>query len=306
VSIGFGAVVLVGPYVLVRGGIGTKPAVARLLGLAPPSPRDAVERERPLDPDHDQTRTTLLAARASLSAVKGAVTVGLLPFAALGLAVTVRRRWPVAARAWTFHAVLVGGSLLALARLHATGGYCTPRHALLVALPLFAAAGSGLRLASAIALRAGRRAAIGRRVATALPAVAVAAWLSTHTAGLLAPLNEGYTGYREAGEWLSRHVPPGARVVDATGWSLFYGDRPGYVFANLHEAPADPTLRWVVVREAHLRGPWGYCDRLRGLVADARVVARFPASPRPDLARVLVFERTIDERTAQGAAAGRY
>jgi hypothetical protein len=108
---------------------------------------------------------------------------------------------------------------------------------------------------------------------------------------LLAPVNGASVGYREAGLWLARHAAPGERIADVTGWAQFYGERPGYVFANLVEAPADPALRWVVVRDAHLAGPWGYCDRLRALVSGARLVARFPADERPRRSRVSVYER---------------
>src|ERR687894_435817 len=46
-----GPLLLVGPYLAIKGGVATKPAVARLLGTAPRSAPLAVERERPLDPD---------------------------------------------------------------------------------------------------------------------------------------------------------------------------------------------------------------------------------------------------------------
>ena len=136
-----------------------------------------------------------------------------------------------------------------------------------------------------------RAAATTRQALDRLPGIAGLALLALNVPALVEPVNEGRGGYREAGAWLAEHLPPGARVVDVTGWSLFYGERPGYVFANLDSAPADPDLRWVVVREAHLRGPWGYCERLRGLVEGARPVARFPADPRHGASRVTVYQR---------------
>src|SRR4051812_36011850 len=44
-------ILVVGPYVAAKGGLGTKPAMARILGTAPKAPSDSVDRSRPLDPD---------------------------------------------------------------------------------------------------------------------------------------------------------------------------------------------------------------------------------------------------------------
>ena len=60
-----GPLLLAGPYVVAKGGIGTKPAVSRLLGLASRSHALAVERERPLDPDQSAVTTYRMAARAA-------------------------------------------------------------------------------------------------------------------------------------------------------------------------------------------------------------------------------------------------
>jgi len=293
-AVGFlavGGAVTVGPFVAFKGGIATKPAVARLLGLAPPSRPDAVERERPLDPDQTRAQTVGLAARGAFQSVRDALTVPLLPFAALGVGATLRRRWAVDARGWLFLGVVFGGAFLALMRLHATGGYCTPRHALLAALPLFAAAGAGFRTLAAALARAGRRGATRPWFRPAAACLALVAACAAWNAGaVLSPLNQGKGAYRDAGRWLADHTAAGERVVDVTGWSIYYGGRRGYTFADLHEAPGDPAVRWVVVRDAHLTGPWGYCERLRGMVRGATRVARFPDGPRAGASRVSVFE----------------
>ncbi|MGE3818548.1 MAG: ArnT family glycosyltransferase [Isosphaeraceae bacterium] len=307
VFLGIGAAALVGPFVAFKGGIGTKPAVARLLGLAPASRPDAVERERPLDPNQSALQTVGLAARATLQSIRDAVTVPLLPFSALGIAVTSRRRGRTDARVWLFLAVIFSGSTLALMRLHATGGYCTPRHAMLVALPLFAAAGEGFRVVAAGLSRLARR-----RFSTSPRSVrfllnggvllAVAAWNAPE---ILTPLNEGKGAYRDAGLWLRTQTKPDERVVDVTGWALFHGDRGGYTFADLHAAQGDPALRWIVVRDAHLTGPWGYCDHLRGLVREATLVARFPANRRRRASRVSIYRRDVPALTASAPDADR-
>jgi hypothetical protein len=109
----------------------------------------------------------------------------------------------------------------------------------------------------------------------------------------LAPVGEGFDGYREAGRWLARKADEGdaSRVVDVTGWAHFYGGRTGYTFENLVAAPADPDARWVVAREAHLKGPWEYCGRLRALVDGLTPVEVFRGAARRHVTKVYVFDR---------------
>jgi hypothetical protein len=118
----------------------------------------------------------------------------------------------------------------------------------------------------------------------------------------LAPVNEGHGGYKTAGLWLRERVAPGVRVVDVSGWAIFYGRLDGYTFANLIHAPNDPAARWVVVREAHLHGPWPYCALLRGLVGDAKPEVVFHGATRRLATMVLVFDRQSTETTPSTAA----
>jgi hypothetical protein len=90
-------------------------------------------------------------------------------------------------------------------------------------------------------------------------------------------------------------------VADVTGLSLFYGERTGYTFANIIDAPNDPGLRYVVAREAHLKGPWPYCEQIRAVVGDLKPVAIYPENPRKKQARVFVFEKPAS--VAKGNAA---
>ena len=52
-----GSLALAGPFMAMKGGPGTKPAIARVLGLAPASPPEALERERPLPADQSVLTT---------------------------------------------------------------------------------------------------------------------------------------------------------------------------------------------------------------------------------------------------------
>jgi hypothetical protein len=286
-----GPALVVGPYVATRGGIGTKPAVSRLLGIAGRSPAMAVERERPLDPEQTPLETYALAARAMVRAVADAVSLPLLILAGVGF-LALRRASP-GRRKLIFLEVIIIGWLLALVRLHATGGYCTPRHALIVALFLFGAAARGLyevadRLAaSSLGARIGGSEGRGRVVFLgACLIVGVGFWGRE----AIAPINLAFRAYRRAGEWLGANTPGDARVLDLKGWATFYGDRPGYSFGELDQAMHDPALRWVVAHDALLIGPWGYCDVIRGAVAGRSPIRSFPEERQPGIAQVHIFD----------------
>jgi 4-amino-4-deoxy-L-arabinose transferase-like glycosyltransferase len=294
-----GSAALVGPYVAIRGGLATKPSIARLLGTAPRSHAFAVERQRPLDPRQGAAKTYAVAAKAVIKAVTDALTWPLVPLALIGL-IGLRPRGPEA-RQWTLLAVIGGASMVALVRLHATGGYCSPRHALIPILILIPAAGAGLvGLIDRITGAASRRVwhasgpALVRLRAGALAAV-LAGLAGVLAPEILAPVNEGLQGYKEAGRWLAARAGDDHReapIVDVTGWSQFYGGRTGgYTFENLAAASADPVARWVVVRESHLIGPWFYCKQLDTLVAGRAPVQVFVGATRHRPTRVFVFDR---------------
>src|SRR5262249_43252466 len=135
-------ILVVGPYVAAKGGLGTKPAMARILGTAPKAPSDSVDRSRPLDPDQTAAETYALAAKATAASIGELVSTPLLPLLPLGLlfggAPAGRGRVRI------FLGCIFAGSVLALVRLHATCGYVTSRHAMLLGLFLIPAAASGL------------------------------------------------------------------------------------------------------------------------------------------------------------------
>src|SRR5208282_393782 len=138
----FGSLVLAGPYMALKGSIGTKPAIARVLGLAPGSHPQALERERPLPPDQTTLETYRLATERMVKVVRGVVSTPLVPLALLGL--VVMPRGPARARTWLFFGVVLLASAIGLVRLHATSGYCTVRHGLVPGLILILAAAHGL------------------------------------------------------------------------------------------------------------------------------------------------------------------
>lgn len=310
-AVGFlviGPALIVGPYVAAKGGLGTKPAVARILGTAPKSTASAVERARPLDPNQTLTETYAESAKEALGAIRDCIGLALVPLAVLGI--WACRPFGPRARVWLFLGLLFGAGYLGLVRLHATGGYCTPRHALLLGLLGIGAAAAGLDHA----FRAVRVPArwLGQGEGNLRPGPA--AWLlalgllvAWNGGRLFSPLNENFAGYRHAGRWLAEHAAADGAIVDVTGWSLYYGQRMGYTFANLIEAPGDPTVRYVVAREAHLVGPWEYCGRLREMTAGLEPVAAYPPQRVRGQSRVLVFDRLAPRSASvaqrEGAAA---
>ena len=277
-----------------KGGVGTKPAIARLLGSAPPSMSEAVERNRPLDPDQTMLRTYASAAKVAFESIRDAVTTPLLLLVPIGF-LAARRSGPVS-RQWLFLGILFVAAFLGLVRLHATGGYCSPRHAMIPSLLLipFAALGTDYLLKS-VKIPGRLLGAAGETVRPGpifwLAAIALLALptLPRHTK----PLNGSYAAYRDAAEWLSENSRPGEKVVDLTGWSQFYGGFQGYTFADVIYAGADQDARWVVAREAHVYGEWEYCDILRSLIGPLRPEIIVPKAADPEEARVYIFDRQV-------------
>ena len=65
-----GVLVLAGPYVVLRGGLGTKPGIARVLALAPQSTALALEREKPQPVDQPLLLTYRLATVRMLKVLR--------------------------------------------------------------------------------------------------------------------------------------------------------------------------------------------------------------------------------------------
>jgi 4-amino-4-deoxy-L-arabinose transferase-like glycosyltransferase len=298
-----GPACLIGPYVTVKGGLGTKPGIARVLGTAPRSSALAVNRQRPLDPHQTRAKAYAQAAKAVFEAVRDGVTIPLLGFALVGFA--GHKGYGQRARAWLLLGAIGAASAVALGRLFETGGYCTPRHALIPVLLIFPAAAAGidrtLAALGALIARHGSE-AVNRALRPFALVVVLGGFVAAYAPRTLAPLNQGLGGYRAAGLWLRNHIPSDTRVVDLTGWSLFYGRLQGYTFANLIQAPDDPSVRWVVAREAHLHGPWGYCGQLRSLLGSAAPVVVFRGANPRHTVKVLVFDLQRNDSTPRLAS----
>ena len=115
---------LIGPYIATKGGLGTKPGHRSPAGHRAEVGPLAVEAAAAARPEPVDGQDVRLAARAMAMAVRDAVTLPLLPLAVAGLLRVAGRG--ERSRAWVFLVVMIVAWALALIRLHATGGYCTP------------------------------------------------------------------------------------------------------------------------------------------------------------------------------------
>jgi 4-amino-4-deoxy-L-arabinose transferase-like glycosyltransferase len=288
-----GSILLAGPYVAIKGGLGTKPGIARVLGLAPRSDPMGLERERPLPPDQS-TRETYRAATVRMFKVfRAAVTPPLFPVGLLGLVVAGFRGPRV--RAWLLLSIILAASAVGLVRLHATGGYCTVRHGLVPGMILTLAAAHGLAWIMGKAAIPGRWLGLASerlRPGPAVWAALLVLFVVLPNVRALGPATTGpYSVYQSTGEWLAEHTDASGGVLDLTDWSLYFSQRPGYPFATVYEAPAHPDLRWIVARQPHILGHWNYSRVIRDLIGDREPVAMIPPHPTRDQVQIRIYDR---------------
>ena len=288
-----GPVVLVGPYVAVKGGVGTKPAVARLIGTEPEAPPEALERERPPTPGQSTAARYADATGRVFKAVRGAVTWPLLPLSAAGIYSVFRGSGRGRARAWVFLGAIGGFAAAGLVRLHATGGYCTVRHALIpgVILTLFAARGLVWVLRDLPI--DGRWLGLGEgrvRPGPLVWAVALVVLLALPVYQARTPYGTSFGPYRQAGLWLAGRPEADGALVDLTDWTLFFSGKRGDGFAGVLDAVDRPGTRYVVLRKAHMNGHLHYNDVVRRALAGRAPGARFPEQPAPRQLQVAVYD----------------
>jgi hypothetical protein len=114
------------------------------------------------------------------------------------------------------------------------------------------------------------------------------------------PVPGSFGCYRDAGSWLAQ-VTPGqqGKVLDMTDWSLFFSHQDGFQLEDIRAAIADPDTRWIVARDAHVRGHWVFSRLLRELVEGRAALVSFPPRPRPGQLQVRVYDCWTRPETAQ-------
>lgn len=303
-----GFALVAGPYVAIKKGLGTKPAIARVLGLAPRSDPMGLEREHPLPADQTLAKTYELAAGRTVKAFRASVTPPLFFFSLLGVGLSLYQRTRL--RAWILLSTILAASAVGLTRLHATGGYLTARHSLIPGMILTLAA------AHALTWLMGRAALPGRwfgrpgerlRPGPAVWAALLAALVIYPNVRTLGPPNHGpFSVYTSTGRWIADHVEGSDRVLDMTNWALFFSGQPGYNYAQVYDAPTDPNVRWIVVRDTHVEGHWPYSDVVKGMIGGSEPVAQFPADAHGKQVQIRIYDRRapLATRTATAAAPG--
>jgi hypothetical protein len=253
----------------------------------------ALERETPLLPDQTTVATYQLAVMRMLRALRQGGNSILFPFALLGL---VRAGiFTDRGRAWLFLGIVLAVSAVGLVRLHVTGGYCGARHGVVPGMILTMAAAYGItRLLDRVSIP-GRWVGIPQTrwgsgaagwTAMTLACIAIP---NTH---LLRPVtSDPFLVYHATAEWLIQNTRGNEQVLDLTDWSLYFSQRPGYHFANVYEAPADPNTRWIVVRKPHLVGRWYNSQVLRELIGGREPVALVPSRATPNPRQIRIYDR---------------
>ena len=299
-----GLVFLAGPSIILKGGVGTTPAIARVLGLAQRSQPFALERDTPLAPDQTTFETYRIASIRMLEAFQSVVTSALFPFTLLGLVLT--RSSSSRVRAWLFLGMVLTASAVAIVRLHATGGYCSPRHALVPGLILTLAAARALDWLMGELAIPGRWIGLahGRmRPGPAIWAALISFLIMIPNVRSSGPICPGpYWAYIATGDWLAQNTREPERVLDLTDWSLYFSRRPGYNLATVRDAVNDPNTRWIVVRGAQMEGDWHYDRIIRRLIGGREPVALLPIQIGHDKTPVCIYDRCSPALPA--AAAG--
>jgi hypothetical protein len=288
-----GSMILVGPYIAMKGGLGTRPAIARLIGTAPPADALALERDHPLPAGQTALETYGVAIRRVLRAFQGSVPLPILALAALGLIVV--RPWTTRARIWLFAGIILWVAVLGLVRLHVTGGYCTVRHTLIPAMLLRLAAAHGIAWLIRsivvdghwIGLAGGRF-----RPGPAVWGLGLAGLVAYPFLGTTTRVQGSFSSYRDAGSWLAQVTAksPG-KVLDMTDWSLFFSREPGFRLKDISWAALDPDTRWIVARTVHLKGHWRFSHELQDLVRGRSPVVSFPAQPHAGQVQIRIYDR---------------
>jgi hypothetical protein len=287
-----GLVLLAGPYIAAKGSLGTKPGIARVLGLEARSAPLGLERERPLPEGQTTLDTYGIAILRMAKVFRMSVTPPLFTFAILGsvLAATLKDR----IRTWLFLLIVLGVSACVLVRLHATGGYCTVRHGLVPGMLLTITAAHAITWALGKIAIPGRW--FGLASVTLRPGPAVWAALVFFVVVLpyvrsLGPMNYSpFRVYCEAGRWLAQNASGDDCVLDLTDWSLFFSKRQGYLFASVYDAPRNPNTRWIVARKPHVQGHWHYSEVIRAMIGARDPVALIPEHANGHQVQVCIYD----------------
>ena len=253
-----GSVLLVGPYMAAKGGIGTQAgdraadrdgphAAAHGPGARPPAARRPDDL-RDLPPGDPADAPGVPGRGDDAAPAAGRARPG------GGAAVVIAGAGSGCSRGSSSRPRRSG-----LVRLHATGGYCTVRHAVVPAMLLTLAAANGLAWLIRSIVIDGPLARPGRRPVPARPGRLGRgpgrARRSPRTSRPGPRYRGSFASYRDAGSWIAagegERPRQGARHDRLV--ALLQRQAPGSSFSEVYWAAIDPNTRWIVARDAHLR-----------------------------------------------------
>ena len=72
---------------------------------------------------------------------------------------------------------------------------------------------------------------------------------------------------------------------------LYFSQSPGFRFSEVNSAAIDPNTRWVVARDAHIRGRFQYSRLVNDLIGGRQPVVTFPSHPVKGRLQIKIFDR---------------
>ncbi len=286
-----GAIVVLGTSRVDREFLGKKPSITTLIDSSAVTGRTDLERDRLQPPGQSKARLYRVGVERMVKALRNAVTIPMIPLVVLGCMLTWP--WTSQARVWILQGLILALSSACLVWLHVSGGYGTVRHALVPGMLLILLAAEGLAAVLRSVVVDGRWFGIAGgyyRPGPVLWAVALIGLTVPTLARTVSPNPGSFAVYRAVGDWIAGHTGDDGRVLDMTDWSLYFSGRSGYTFANVYEAAGDPRTRWVILRDAHVKGHWRYSAVLQGLLEGMEPIATLPEHPRPGQLRVHIYD----------------
>ncbi len=86
---------------------------------------------------------------------------------------------------------------------------------------------------------------------------------------------------------------------------LYFSQSPGFRFSEVNWAAIDPTTRWIVARDAHIRGHFQYSRLVNDLIGIRQPVVTFPSHPVKGRLQIKIFDRRTPPPTFAGPARDR-
>lgn len=294
-ALAVGLLVLLGPYVGTTGRLTNKNTPLQLLGdpsvdktyfgpstaAAPAAPRLLIAGWWEYVDDKSRSRVGWALEELSYETVKTFHYIG-VTLTCIGL--VVGRRLIRNGPGLCALGLLTVGHAALLVKMTATIGYLSERHTLILVLCGCFPAAVGVIFVSRYCLLPSYR-----NLSWSLAAVPWLFLLGMFLSGLptlLKPMHANRAGHRAAGEWLAKHAPPTAGILDPFCWARYYAGRE---FRD--DSSKDPAEEFVIVEATdnpHSRLP--QIPEAKAKAAMGRLVYHWPENKPADKATVHIYQ----------------